>query len=194
MTPPDFERAGGVNLLFTMRGVQSHLSEHRSYLRVAAKGSKSPMRQEATMMSVEYAGGAGAGRTPAFPTVLVVEDDSLVMDVLTEALADDQFRVLAATDAVTARKMLESDDVDVLFTDIDLGPGPNGLALARQARILKPDLAVVYASGGRGELATELAVPGSEFLPKPYRYSDVCDLVSRLVREASQAPIESRAT
>src|SRR5689334_21874229 len=81
------------------------------------------------------------------PTVLVVEDDWLVMDSLKEALADEEFRVLSAPDAVTARRLMESDDVDVLFTDIDLGPGPDGLALARQARLLIPDLAVIYASG-----------------------------------------------
>lgn len=141
------------------------------------------------MTSIEYRAGTHADRAPVFPTVLVVEDDGLVREVLTEALADDHFRVLSATNAAAARIMLESDVVDVLVTDIDLGPGPNGLALARQARILKPDLAVVYASGGRGTLASELAVPGSAFIPKPYRTSDVCDLVSRLVRQAHQAPM-----
>jgi DNA-binding NtrC family response regulator len=116
------------------------------------------------------------------PTVLVVEDDWLVMDSLTEALADEEFRVLSAPDAVTARRLMESDDVDVLFTDIDLGPGPDGLALARQARLLNPGLAVIYASGARLGVAKELAVPGAAFLPKPYLYTQVCDLLSRLVR------------
>lgn len=139
------------------------------------------------MTSVEST--VGANSVPVSPTVLVVEDNGLVMELLAEALADDHFRVLSATDAAAARMMLESDVVDVLVTDIDLGPGPNGLVLAWQARILNPDLAVVYASGGRGELARELAVPGSAFIPKPYRTSDVCDLVSRLVRQAPQAPI-----
>jgi DNA-binding NtrC family response regulator len=118
----------------------------------------------------------------AAPTVLVVEDDWLVMDSLAEALADEQFRVLSAPDANTARRLMESDDVDVLFTDIDLGPGPDGLVLARQARMLKPDLAVVYASGARQWVSQELAVPGAAFIPKPYLYTQVCDLLSRLVR------------
>ena len=118
------------------------------------------------------------------PTVLVVEDDGLVRLCITEALSDDHFRVLAAPDAASARRMLESDVVDVLFTDIDLGPGPDGLALAQQARIINPDLAVVYASGGRPDLARDQTVPGSAFLPKPYRHRDVCDLVTRLARAA----------
>ena len=132
--------------------------------------------------------GADAGRGDqrrflrTAPTVLVVEDVWLVMGSLTEALADEEFRVLSAPDAVTARRLMESDDVDVLFTDIDLGPGPDGLALARQARLLNPDLAVVYASGARLGVARELAVPGAAFLPKPYLYTQVCDLLSRLVR------------
>lgn len=118
----------------------------------------------------------------AAPTVLVVEDDWLVMDSLAEALADEDFRVLSACDAIAARRLMESDAIDVLFTDIDLGPGPDGLALARQARALNPDLAVIYASGARLGVAKELAVPGAAFLPKPYLYTQVCDLVSRLVR------------
>lgn len=140
-------------------------------------------------MSVAYADGAGRGMHPGMPTVLVVEDDGLVMNVVTEALTDDQFRVLAAPDAVAARKLLESDAVDVLFTDIDLGPGPDGLALARLARTLKPGLAVLYASGGRRELQADQVVPGSAFIHKPYRFGDVCDLLSRLIRAAGQAPM-----
>ncbi|MFO1147232.1 MAG: response regulator [Alsobacter sp.] len=118
----------------------------------------------------------------AAPTVLVVEDDRLVMMVISEALADDHFRVLAAPDAVAARRILESDAVDVLFTDIDLGPGPSGLVLAREARRLCPGLAVVYASGGRPSVPKDLAVPGATFVPKPYRQAEVCDLLSRIAR------------
>jgi DNA-binding response OmpR family regulator len=121
------------------------------------------------------------------PTVLVVEDDRLVMSVITEALADDHFRVLAAPDAAAARRVLESDAVDVLFTDIDLGPGPSGLDLAREARRLCPGLAVVYASGGRPSVPKDLAVPGATFVPKPYRQAEVCDLLSRIARRPGNA-------
>jgi DNA-binding response OmpR family regulator len=141
------------------------------------------------MRSVAYENGAGRGMHPWMPTVLVVEDDGLVMDVVTEALADDHFRVLTAPDALTARKLLQSDAIDVLFTDIDLGPGPDGLALARLARTLQPGLAVLYASGGLRELRAGQGVFGSAFIPKPYRFGDVCDLLSRLIRAAGKAPM-----
>lgn len=134
------------------------------------------------MTGVAYADGGGRHEAAFGPTVLVVEDDGLVRLCITEALADDHFRVLAAPDAAAARTMLESDVVDVLLTDIDLGPGPDGLALAQQARIIKPDLAVVYASGGRRDLARDQTVPGAAFLPKPYRHADVVDLLTRLAR------------
>jgi CheY-like chemotaxis protein len=131
--------------------------------------------------------GAHDALADAVPTILVVEDDRLVMMVISEALADDHFRVLAAPDAISARRVLESDAVDVLFTDIDLGPGPSGLVLAREARRLCPGLAVVYASGGRPSLPKDLAVPGAAFVPKPYRQAEVCDLLSRIARRPGSA-------
>jgi DNA-binding response OmpR family regulator len=139
------------------------------------------------MVATIMEGGAHGIQEDAAPTVLVVEDDRLVMMVITEALADDHFRVLAAPDAIAARKLLESDAVDVLFTDIDLGPGPSGLDLAREARRLCPGLAVVYASGGRPSVPKDLAVPGATFVPKPYRQAEVCDLLSRIARRPGNA-------
>ena len=115
------------------------------------------------------------------PAVLLVEDEPLLGELMTEALIDQGFEVHAAPDAGDAlRHLLSGADVDVLFTDIDLGGGMDGAALAQLARQMRPKLPVVYTSGRRSarEIAT---VPGAAFLPKPYSLDAVRKTLAQLV-------------
>jgi CheY-like chemotaxis protein len=107
------------------------------------------------------------------PKVLLVEDEPMLSELLTEALTDKGFAVHAAPNADGALAHLMSGaDVDIMFTDIDLGAGMDGAQLACIARKLRPELPVIYASGRRsmGDFRT---VPGSTFLPKPYTLKQV---------------------
>lgn len=105
--------------------------------------------------------------------VLLVEDEPLLGELMTEALTDKGFAVVASTDAGGAlRHLLSGADCDILFTDIDLGAGMDGATLAQLVHEMRPALPIVYTSGRRSlhEFAT---VPGAAFLPKPYSLSDV---------------------
>src|SRR5205085_9699949 len=115
------------------------------------------------------------------PAVLLVEDEPLLGELMTEALTDQGFEVHAAPDARDAlRYLLSGADVDVLFTDIDLGGAMDGAALAQLAREMRPKLPIVYTSGRRSpnEIA---AVPGAAFLPKPYSLDTVRKMLVQLV-------------
>jgi DNA-binding LytR/AlgR family response regulator len=68
----------------------------------------------------------------------------------------------------------------VLFTDINLPGGTDGTALARQARELRPELPVAYASGAIARLPPDAAVPGGTFIPKPYNPVRVCVMLGLL--------------
>lgn len=117
-------------------------------------------------------------------TVLVVEDEAFVCELAAEALLDEGYRVLTAADAEEAEAILDRESVDLLFTDIDLARNTNGIALARIARRLLPDLPVVYTSGGRGALSSADAVSRSVFVPKPYRPSELVDLTNGILRRS----------
>jgi DNA-binding NtrC family response regulator len=79
-------------------------------------------------------------------TILVVDDDSDVLDLTAEVLAAAGYAVLTASGAEPALELLRGDDrVDLLLTDIVM-PGLNGLALAEEAKRLRPELRVLYAS------------------------------------------------
>ena len=115
------------------------------------------------------------------PAVLLVEDEPLLGELMTEALIDQGYEVHTAPDARDAlRHLLSGADVDIMFTDIDLGGGMDGAALAQLAREMRPKLPVVYTSGRRSQDQIA-AVPGAAFLPKPYSLDTVRKTLARLV-------------
>ena len=114
-------------------------------------------------------------------SVLVVEDEVLIGEMVCAALADDGFEVHVSHDAGDALRYLESGKpVDVLFTDIDLPGGMDGGSLARYARDLRPGLPVVYASGKLNGVRHTAKVPGSVFLQKPYDPTHASMLLAQL--------------
>jgi CheY-like chemotaxis protein len=88
--------------------------------------------------------------------------------------------VQTAANASDALGHLASDQVDILFTDINLPGGMDGAALARRAREMLPNLPVVYASARATMLAPDARVPGAIIVPKPYQPA----LVGRLLTAA----------
>lgn len=81
-------------------------------------------------------------------TVLIVEDDSDVINIVTLQVQQLGYRTLDALDFDQALAILESDTaVDLLLTDVILGPGPNGANLALKAQEIRPGLAVLCMSG-----------------------------------------------
>jgi len=114
--------------------------------------------------------------------VLVVEDEFLLCDMVAEALSEHGFEVHAVANAWDALLYLTGGArCDVLLTDINLGPGTDGAALAQLARELRPNLPVVYATGSVSRLEQLAAVPGSMLVPKPYDPDKLCTTVARML-------------
>ena len=81
-------------------------------------------------------------------TILVVEDDEDLRELVCIVLADRGYRILDAGNGADALAMLAEDgDVDLLLTDVILPGGLNGPEVARRVRHLKPELPVIYMSG-----------------------------------------------
>ncbi len=116
--------------------------------------------------------------------VLFVEDEPLISEWVTEALAEQGFSVQTVTNAADALAHLASVPVDVLFTDINLPGGMDGAALAWRARELRPHLPVVYASARATLLKHDARVPGSIVVPKPYEPAFVGRLLAAATRVA----------
>jgi CheY-like chemotaxis protein len=111
-------------------------------------------------------------------TVLLVEDEPLISDLVCDVLTESGFDVHLEDTADGALKYLEGGhEIDVLFTDINLPGEIDGAELAARARALRPELPVIYTSGraSPGEL-----VPRSVFVNKPYDLRHLCKLIRRL--------------
>ena len=118
------------------------------------------------------------------PTVLLVEDEPLLGELMTEALSEHGFEVLVMADADSAlRHLLSGADVDVLFTDIDLGTGMDGATLAQIVHEMRPQLPIVYTSGRCMQFER---VPGAAFLPKPYMVDHASATLQQAIAQSGQ--------
>jgi CheY-like chemotaxis protein len=117
--------------------------------------------------------------------VLVVEDEVLISEMVSDVLSENGFEVHTVTSGETALRYLESSpEVDVLFTDINLEGRMDGSTLAKAARERRPDLPIVYCSGRYSSAAIMPLMPRSIFVKKPYDLEDLCTLLTRLTTPA----------
>ncbi|WP_284946214.1 response regulator [Acidisoma cladoniae] len=112
--------------------------------------------------------------------VLLVEDEHLIRWLAAEALRDEGFEVLEASDGDEAVSQLrDPDHVDVLFTDVRMPGELDGIALAMRAREMSPGLPVIVATAYASQVAIRLEAlnPPAHFLRKPYSIREIADIV-----------------
>ena len=117
-------------------------------------------------------------RAAAGETVLAVEDEPEVLAAAVESLTDLGYRVLAARDAAEALERLRSKEkIDILFSDIVMPGGMNGVQLAVETSRIRPGMRVVLTSGYTNEaLSGQHDVPADVvILPKPYRQHELAE-------------------
>jgi PAS domain S-box-containing protein len=107
-----------------------------------------------------------AAALPHGLNVLLVEDNDQVRAFAADMLGELHCRVVTARDGHEALTMLESEAVDVVFTDVVM-PGISGLELAKQLRDSHPHIPVVLATGYSEETVASSA-SGFEIVRKPY--------------------------
>ncbi|OYP38511.1 sigma-54-dependent transcriptional regulator [Rhodopirellula sp. MGV] len=101
-------------------------------------------------------------------TVLIVDDDKSMCDLVQAALSLNGFGTLVCQNASQAIERLHQQNVDVVLTDVRM-PGTSGLELCRQIHSLRPDLPVVVMTAfGNLETAVEAIRGGAyDFVTKP---------------------------
>src|SRR5665213_1876086 len=96
--------------------------------------------------------------------ILMVEDEVLISEMITDVLSENGFAVHAVTSAEKALSYLDDGpEVDVLFTDINLEGRMDGSMLAKQVRERRPDLPIIYCSGRYSPSALSPLMPRSLF-------------------------------
>lgn len=81
---------------------------------------------------------------PVSRTIVVVENESLLRDLIARGLEASGFQVFTAANAADAKRAVKASDPDVCVIDIELGSGPNGFDLAEYLSRETPDVGVVF--------------------------------------------------
>lgn len=128
---------------------------------------------------------------PSRPTVLLVDDEKTIRNLLYTLLESEGYEVLAACSGREALSIFRQalPPVDLLVTDLEM-PEMTGLELARECTRLCRGLSVLYISGAQPDqhLRADLRAHRRAFLPKPFRGDDLLRKARELL--LSQPEIE----
>lgn len=117
-------------------------------------------------------------------TVLVVEDDPVIRELILEVLRERGCRCLQAADGNAALLLVQSNaNLDLLITDVGL-PGLNGRLLAERARQEQPALRVLFVTGYAENSIFDMTGADKciEMLPKPFGVDDLLRAVHGLLQ------------
>ncbi len=124
-------------------------------------------------------------------TVLVVEDEVAVREVVSKVLTSHGYRVLQAGSGLEALQVWaqNSKTIDLLLTDIIMPDGVSGLELADKLLAENPRLRVIFSSGYSQDMLERKHQPrkGVSFLSKPYHPSHLAKVVRNCLDTAVRA-------
>jgi nitrogen-specific signal transduction histidine kinase len=161
------------------RGRIEVISEVRQGTRVTIWLPAAAPAQEPARPAAETAGDAGS--RPA--SILVIDDESQLREMLVDALTQDGHRVESAADGLSGLARFQSGAFDIVVTDLSL-PERSGLEVARAVKSLRPNTPVVLITGW-GHLVDpgRLREHGVDLtLVKPFRLDRVLAVVNDALR------------
>ncbi|HZP21512.1 MAG TPA: PAS domain S-box protein [Bauldia sp.] len=120
-------------------------------------------------------------------TILVVEDDPHVQDIVVRQLVGLGYNVHTANDALSALNALRQEAaIDLLFSDVVLPGGITGAALAREARKVQPSLRILLTSGLSDPAGEAEGDPGIAFIGKPYLRLDLARKIETVLATGAE--------
>ena len=120
----------------------------------------------------------------AMTTVLVVDDEPIVRDVVVRYLRRDGFTTLEAADGDAARRLIETGEPELVVLDVML-PGTDGLELCRWIRS-RSDLPVIMltARGEEADRIVGLELGADDYVTKPFSPRELATRVKTVLRRS----------
>jgi PAS domain S-box-containing protein len=121
-------------------------------------------------------------------TVLLVEDEDSVRELVRETLLSRGYKVLEAENGEAGLKVAEAypEKIDILVTDVVM-PGIGGRELARRLVQIRPGLKVLYLSGYTEDAIVQgTPEPGTAFLQKPFTLQRLAGKIREILRTAPE--------
>lgn len=129
-------------------------------------------------------------------TILLVEDEALVLEPMVESLEDAGYTVVPASSPKEALEVVgvRQEPVDLVITDVVM-PGMSGPALARQLLASHPETKIIFMSGYADNAITEddLLDPGTVFFQKPFTADELRAKIRFVLDAPSEAAVELKA-
>jgi len=124
--------------------------------------------------------------------ILVVEDDAAIRTGVRDALRFAGFDVDEAGDGETGMTLALSVDCDLVLLDLVL-PGPDGLAILRRVRQLRPALPVIMltARGEEQDRVAGLKSGADDYVVKPFGVAELLARVEAVLRRTPTRPAEA---
>ena len=114
--------------------------------------------------------------------LLVLDDDPLVRDILVDALREEGLDAVgAAVEADALLVLRDGSPPKVFVTDLDLGTRRNGFVVAGIARMLFPDVPIIYITGRPDSLQGRVLDRHESVMHKPFRPSELVAAVRALM-------------
>jgi CheY-like chemotaxis protein len=184
-------------MCFSIRGenVQDQRKDSLNFLckfDMAARGNKRPAQparairgvavkasERARSTTIRQSDNPAKGGGMATALVLVVDDDPEVRELAVATLKGAGYQILeAATGHHAVRLLEENSEIALIFTDIVM-PGLDGFKLADMAKVSRPHIKILYATGFMHLVEEKLGVVHGRILQKPYRSAQLRDLVKQ---------------
>ena len=125
------------------------------------------------------------------PTILVVDDEPPILELVRYTLEDEQIRVLEAADGVQALQVAHAARPDLILLDVQM-PRLDGLEVCRRLRadtaLGGTRIVMLTAAGQDADRARGLAAGADDYLTKPFSPLALFTLVRSLLPEATLWP------
>lgn len=116
-------------------------------------------------------------------SILVVDDDLEVLDLLKKVFEREHYLVDTATDGAAMDRHLEAKSYDVVLLDVML-PGRDGLQLCKEVRARNPDVAIlmISAKGDDVDRIVGLEIGADDYLSKPFNSRELLARIKAVMR------------
>jgi len=114
------------------------------------------------------------------PSILVVDDEAAICEVIEKFLQNFGYRIFAFTNPFEALEFLEKEPIDVVLTDLQMGD-VSGVDILRKAHQCQPDAVVILITGyPTVENAVQVLKEGAyDYITKPFRLDELGKVVQR---------------
>jgi DNA-binding response OmpR family regulator len=124
-------------------------------------------------------------------TILVVDDESDLRDMLTRSFSREGHRVLAVSDGRTAIDRASTEPFDIVLLDVALGPGPDGYEVCRTLRARNNVVPIIMltALDSEADAVLGLEAGADDYVTKPFGLAELRSRIRAVLRRAGAGPM-----